>query len=53
MLTELIAGKTVEQIQQVSRSDVLGALDGLPPTRRHAADLAIDVVRAALEQCAR
>ena len=49
MLTELLPGRTLEEAEQLSRVDIEQALGGLPPTRKHAADLAADVVRAAVQ----
>jgi nitrogen fixation NifU-like protein len=48
VLTELIAGKTVEEALAVSRSDLLAALGGLPSRKQHAAALAIETLRAAM-----
>ncbi|MDP6040263.1 MAG: iron-sulfur cluster assembly scaffold protein [Candidatus Latescibacteria bacterium] len=48
VLTELVVGKTPTQIRTLDRADIERALGGLPPTRKHAADLAIDAVREAL-----
>ena len=47
-LTELLAGRTTNEAAALGRADVETALDGLPPTRKHASALAIDAVRAAL-----
>ena len=48
VLTELVLGKKTDQICQMDRLDIEEALGGLPPTRKHAADLAVDAVHAAL-----
>lgn len=48
VLTELVVGKTPIQASGLGRADIESALGGLPPTRKHAADLAIDAVRGAL-----
>lgn len=48
VLTELLKDKSIDEAKLLSREDVQNALDGLPPTRKHAADLAIDAVRSAL-----
>ena len=50
--TELLAGKTPEDARALTRVHIETALGGLPPTRKHAADLAIDAVRAALSDLA-
>jgi nitrogen fixation NifU-like protein len=48
MLTELVQGRTLEAAAGLSRMDVEAALGGLPSTRRHAAALAVDAIRAAV-----
>ncbi len=48
MLTGLLVGLTPEEALALSRDAVEEALGGLPPTRRHAAALAIDATRAAV-----
>ena len=48
VLTEMVAGLSVAAAGAVSRADVETRLGGLPPTRRHAAALARDSVRAAV-----
>jgi nitrogen fixation NifU-like protein len=52
MLTVLLIGKSIDDAKMLTRDDVEIALGGLPPTRKHAADLAIDVVRSALAEYA-
>jgi len=47
-MTELAKGKTVEQAQRISKEDVVRAVDDLPPASGHAAQLAIDALRQAL-----
>ena len=53
VVTELLAGRTLEAAAGLRRSEVENALGGLPPTRKHAAALAVDAVRAALVDLAR
>ena len=48
-LTELIAGKTVAEIKQISRKDLVEAVDGLPSRKQHAASLAIETLHKAIE----
>lgn len=48
-LTELVTGKTVAEIRQISRKDLVDALDGLPSRKQHAASLAIETLRQAIE----
>jgi len=52
VLTELVVGKTPDQIRQLGRFDIEEALGGLPPTRKHAADLAVDAAQSALSNLA-
>lgn len=49
VLTEWVMGKPPDEARKISRTDIEAALGGLPPTRKHAADLAVDAVRAALQ----
>jgi nitrogen fixation NifU-like protein len=48
MLTAMLAGRSLEQAEAISRSEIEQALGGLPPTKRHAAALAEAAVRAAV-----
>jgi len=52
MLTVLLIGKSIDDAKMLTRDDIEVALGGLPPTRKHAADLAVDVVRSALAEYA-
>jgi nitrogen fixation NifU-like protein len=47
--TELIQGKTVAEAMMLTRRDVLNAIGGLPSRKQHAAALAIETLRRALE----
>jgi nitrogen fixation NifU-like protein len=47
--TDLAKGKTVEQARVITKSDVTNAVGGLPPASGHAAQLAIDALRAVLK----
>lgn len=47
-VTELIKGKSLHAAAQVSRNDVLSAVEEVPPASGHALELAIDAVRALL-----
>ena len=49
VLTELVAGKTVAEIRQISRKDLVDALGGLPSRKQHAASLAIETLHQAIE----
>jgi nitrogen fixation protein NifU and related proteins len=49
-LTELVIGKTLNEARNLLREDVIAAVDGLPQASTHAAQLALDVLSAALSQ---
>ena len=48
VISELIAGLSVEEAVKVSRADVAEALGGLPPAKTHSAVLVTDAVKAAV-----
>ena len=48
MLAEMLVGKPLDMARVLTRDDVEEALGGLPATRKHAADLAIEGLRTAL-----
>ncbi len=48
MVTELLIGNPLCFAEKLTRADVEKALGGLPPTRKHAADLVVEAVKAAL-----
>jgi NifU-like protein involved in Fe-S cluster formation len=48
-LAEMLEGKTLEEAARLVRADVVRALGGLPARKQHAAALAIETLRAALE----
>ena len=47
-LTELIVGKTVEEVKEISRKDLIDSVGGLPPRKQHAASLAIETLHKAI-----
>jgi SUF system NifU family Fe-S assembly protein len=49
-MTEAITGKTLAEAGEVSREDISAALGGLPQASDHAAQLAIDVLHAAIRE---
>jgi nitrogen fixation NifU-like protein len=51
-LTELIEGMTTEEAARITRQQIAQALDGLPARKQHAAALALETLRAALEAAA-
>jgi len=52
-VTELAAGRTVAAAAALTAGDVLAAVGGVPPASNHAAQLAIDALRALLAALAR
>ena len=49
VLTELVSGKRVEEAKQLTRSNLLDAIGGLPSRKHHAASLAIETLHSALQ----
>ncbi len=49
VLTELIIGRSLQEIESLTRKDVADALGRLPPAKAHCAVLAIDALRIAIE----
>lgn len=49
VLTELIIGKTTAEAAQITRSDLVNAIGGLPSRKHHAAALAIETLHSALK----
>ncbi len=50
-LAEMLEGMTPEEAARLSRQDIIDAIGGLPARKGHAAALAVETLRAALEQC--
>jgi NifU-like protein involved in Fe-S cluster formation len=48
-LAEMLEGMTVEEALQLTRKEVVSAVGGLPSRKQHAAALAIETLRAAIE----
>ena len=48
-LAEMLEGLTTEEAAHVSRADITKAVGGLPARKGHAAALAVETLRAALE----
>jgi len=48
-LTELITGKAIEEATRLTRKDLLEAIGGLPSRKQHAAALAIETLRLAIQ----
>jgi nitrogen fixation NifU-like protein len=49
VLTELVQGKPVEEAALLTRRHLVDAVGGLPARKQHAAALAIETLRVALE----
>jgi nitrogen fixation NifU-like protein len=49
-LTELVAGKTLDDARALKRDGLIAAVGGLPPASTHAAQLALDALAAALSR---
>jgi nitrogen fixation NifU-like protein len=50
MATELIKGRTIEELQKnFNNDDIVTALGGLPPVKIHCSVLATEALNAALE----
>jgi nitrogen fixation NifU-like protein len=50
VLTEMILGKTLPEIEQITAEQVAQALGGLPPATKHAAQLAEDALDALIDR---
>ena len=50
VLTELIIGKRVVEVMQLTRADLLTEIGGLPSRKHHAAALAIETLNSALDR---
>lgn len=50
LITELARGKMASEANRISKEEVLQAAGGLPQASSHAAQIAIDALRAALRK---
>ena len=50
-LTVMLEGMSLEDAARLTRQDIARAVGGLPARKGHAAALAVETLRAALEQC--
>src|SRR5579864_6104998 len=48
-MTELVKGKSLQEASAIVKADIVDAVGGVPPASGHAAQLAIDALRAALK----
>jgi nitrogen fixation NifU-like protein len=51
-LTELIIGRSLQEIDSLTRRDLASVLGQLPPAKAHCAALAMDALRSAIEDLA-
>jgi len=51
-LTELIIGRSIAELQSLTRKDVVECLGRLPAAKMHCASLAIEALRAAIDDIA-
>lgn len=49
MITQLAKGKTLEEAEKITRSDVAESLKGLPPVKMHCSNLASEALKKAIE----
>jgi nitrogen fixation protein NifU and related proteins len=49
-MTELVEGKSTHQASAINKNEIVRAVGGLPAASGHAAQLAIDALRAALKK---
>ncbi len=49
MATELLKGKTVEEVLELTNAAIVEALDGLPPAKIHCSVMAEEAIEAALK----
>jgi nitrogen fixation NifU-like protein len=49
-LTEMVAGKTLDDARAVQHDGLIAAVGGLPPASTHAAQLALDALASALSR---
>jgi len=49
-MTELAKGKSRQEVSAIGKAEVLSAVGGVPPASGHAAQLAIDALRAVLQK---
>jgi nitrogen fixation NifU-like protein len=53
ILTELVKGKTVDELKKITNAQVAEALGGLPPIKMHCSVLAEEALKSALEDYAK
>jgi len=48
MVSEMLEGKKIEQALEISDNEIAEALDGLPPSRIHCAEMGHELIKAAV-----
>lgn len=48
LITDLVKGKTLEQVLKIDQQKIIKTLEGLPPTKLHCSSLAIDAISEAI-----
>ncbi len=49
MVSEMLEGKSIEQALDISGNEIAEALDGLPPSRTHCAELGQELIKSAVD----
>jgi len=49
MMTEIAQGRTIDEATRITKTDIVEALDGLPPVKIHCSVLATEALHAALQ----
>ncbi|MFC2038231.1 iron-sulfur cluster assembly scaffold protein [Chloroflexota bacterium] len=53
MVSEMLEGRSIEQALDISGEEIAEALDGLPPSRRHCAELGYRLINSAVDDFTR
>lgn len=48
MVTEIVQGKTIKEAMNITREDLIGELDGLPPVKVHCSVLGVEALQKAI-----
>jgi len=49
MVSEMLEGKSIEQALDISDKEIAEALDGLPPSKMHCAELGHELIKSAVD----
>lgn len=50
MLTEIVIGKHIDELEQITNKDIVDALDGLPPEKVHCSVMCKEVLEYAINE---